>query len=258
MEKISAARYDVSSRLVELPTELTIDIVSRVAAQSEDAIVDLRNLRATCKAMCVVDGATTVGRRLALKRVLRCRFYLGPEYHAALINTLANIGNPKALFQSGLRRAVLGNTRGVIMQCLDQLRRAAEAGHKESMYALSLFLYRPNSGEAAADEARRLLRLVEGPQEGATALPWKNLTCTKCRSRIIASTWDYRLTGATAVSPVPAPVPRHDNLQCAGRECGDHARWYAWYSWRRFCSEECRIRNECDRFFFTLKEVLVI
>jgi hypothetical protein len=47
--------------------------------------------------MCV-GGAATVRRRLALKRVLRCRFYLGPEYHAALINTLANFGNPEALF----------------------------------------------------------------------------------------------------------------------------------------------------------------
>lgn len=260
MEKIFVARYEASSRLLELPTELTIDIVSRVAAQSEDAIVDLRNLRATCKAMCVVGGAATVGRRLALKRVLRRRFYLGHEYRTALVNTLANVGNPEALFQSGLRRAVLGNTRGVITPCLDQLRRAAEAGHKESMYALSLFLYRPNSGEADDDEARRLLRLVEAPQEGATVLPWINLTCTKRRSRIIASTWHYLLTDANAiaVSPVPAPVPRHDDLQCAGRGCGDHAGWHAWYSWRRFCSEECRIRNECDWFFYTLKEALMI
>jgi hypothetical protein len=119
MEKISAARYEVSSRLLELPTELTIDIVSRVAAQSEDAIVDLRNLRATCKAMCVVGGAATVRRRLALKCVLQRRFYLGHEYRAVLVNTLANVGNPEALFQSELRRAVLGNTRGVITSCLD-------------------------------------------------------------------------------------------------------------------------------------------
>jgi hypothetical protein len=33
MEKIFAARYEASLRLLELPTELTIDIVSRVAAQ---------------------------------------------------------------------------------------------------------------------------------------------------------------------------------------------------------------------------------
>jgi hypothetical protein len=33
MEKISMAHYEAAPRLVELPTELTIDIVSRVAAQ---------------------------------------------------------------------------------------------------------------------------------------------------------------------------------------------------------------------------------
>jgi hypothetical protein len=128
------------------------------------------------------------------------------------------------------------------------------------MYALSLFLYRTNSGEAAADEARRLMRLVKAPQEGATVLPWINLTCTKCRSRIIASTWDYLLTDANAiaVSPVPALVPHHDDLQCAGRGCGDHTGWHAWYSWRRFYNEEGRIRNECDWFFYTLKEASMI
>jgi hypothetical protein len=248
----------MNTKVSQLLEMTSIDIVSHVAAQLEDANVDLRNLRAPCKAMCVVGGAATVGRRLALKRILRHRFYLGPEYRAALINTLANVGNPEALFQSSLHHAVLGKTRGVIMPSLNQLRRAAEAGHKGSMYALSLFLYRPNSGEADDDEARQLLRLVEGPQEGATALPWKNLTCTKRRSRIIAPTWDYRLTGAIAVSLVPAPVPRHDYMQCAGRGCADHAGWHAWYSCRRFCSEECRIRNECDWFFFTLKGALVI
>jgi len=53
MEKVAATRYEAST-LVQLPTELMIEIASRVAAQSEDAMADLGNLRATCKAMCVV------------------------------------------------------------------------------------------------------------------------------------------------------------------------------------------------------------
>ena len=60
MEKVAATRYE-ASRLVRLPTELTIEIASCVATQSEDAMADLGNLRATCKAMCVVCGATKVG-----------------------------------------------------------------------------------------------------------------------------------------------------------------------------------------------------
>ena len=101
MEKVAATRYEVS-RLVQLPTELTIEIISRVAAQSEDAMANLGNLRATCKAMCVVCGVAKVGRCLALRRVLRRRFYLGPEYRATLITGLATVGNLEACFRSGM------------------------------------------------------------------------------------------------------------------------------------------------------------
>ena len=132
MEKVTATRYE-ASRLVQLPTELTIEIASRVAAQSEDAMADLGNLCATC----VVCGAAKVGRRLALCRVLRHRFYLGPEYRATLITELATVGNPEACFRSGMC-LVFGKKRGAIIPCLDPLRRATEAGHKVAIYALAL------------------------------------------------------------------------------------------------------------------------
>jgi hypothetical protein len=121
MEKVAAARYK-ASRLVELPKELTIDIVSRVVAQLEDTMEDLRNLHATYKVMCMVCSAATVGQGLHLKRVLQRRFNLSLEFHVALITTLATIGNPEALFHSGLCLTLLGNKRGVIMTFLNQLR----------------------------------------------------------------------------------------------------------------------------------------
>jgi len=240
MEKVAATRYE-ASRLVQLPTELTIEIASCVAAQSEDAMADLGNLRATCKAMCVVCGTAKVGRRLALRRVLWCRFYLGPEYHATLITRLATVGNPEACFRIGMD-LVFGKQRGAIMPCLDPLRRTAEAGHKVAIYVLALLLYRPNSGDGDDDEARRLLRMVEGPKAGAPMLPWNNKICMKCRCWIILALWDF----APLAVCVPTPVPRQDDHQCVCCGCGEHAGWFAWYSWHRFCSEEFRICNECD------------
>jgi hypothetical protein len=250
MEKVAVTRYE-ASRLVQLPTELTIEIASCVAAQSEDAMADLVNLRATCKAMCVVCSAAKVGRCLALRRVLQRRFYLGPEYRAMLITGLATVGNPEACFRSGMC-LVFGKQRGAIMPCLDPLRCTAEAGHKVAIYVLALLLYRPNSGDGDDDEARQLLRMVEGPEAGAQALPWNNNTCKKCHCRIILVLWDL----ASLAVCVPTPVPRLDNHQCVGRGCGEHAGWYAWYSWRRLCSEECRICNECDWFFYIVMEAL--
>ena len=120
------------------------------------------------------------------------------------------------------------------------------------IYALALLLYRPNSGDGDDDEAQRLLRMVEGPEPGAPALPWNNKTCTKRRCRMISVLWDL----APSAVCVPTPVHRQDEHQCAGGGCGEHAGWYAWYSWRRFCSEECRICSECDWFFYTVMETL--
>ncbi|RLN42448.1 hypothetical protein C2845_PM01G48270 [Panicum miliaceum] len=173
MEKVAATRYE-ASRLVQLPTELTIEIASRVAAQSEDAIVDLGNLRTTCKAMCAVRGAAEVGRRLALRRVLRRRFYLGPEYRATLITRLAAVGTSEACFRSGMC-LVFGEQRGAMMPCLDPLRRAAEAGHKVAIYVLALLLHRPNSGAGDDEKAQRLMRMVEGPEAGR----WRFLRRTR-------------------------------------------------------------------------------
>ena len=159
MEKVAATRYE-ASRLVQLPTELTIEIASRVAAQLEYAMADLGNLHATCKAMCIVCDTAKVGRRLAPRHVLWRRFYLGPEYRATLITGLATVDNPKACFHSGMC-LVFGKQHDAIMPCLDPLRRAAEAGQKVAIYAPALLLYRPNSGDGEDVEARRLLRMVE-------------------------------------------------------------------------------------------------
>jgi hypothetical protein len=106
-----------------------------------------------------------------------------------LITGLATVGNPEACFQSGMC-LVFGKQRGAIMSCLDPLRRTAEVGHKVAIFALALLLYRPNSGDGEDDEARRLLRMVEGPEPGAPALPWNNKTCMKCSYRIISALWD--------------------------------------------------------------------
>ena len=102
--------------------------------------------------MCVVCGTAKVGRCLALRHVLRRRFYLGSEYRVTLITGLATVGNPEACFHSGMC-LIFGKQRGAIMPCLDPLRRAVEVGHKVAIYALALLLYMPNSGDGDDDEA---------------------------------------------------------------------------------------------------------
>jgi len=56
---------------------------------------------------------------------------------------------------------------------------------------------------------------------------------------------------SSPLSPLAMPVHRQDGHQCGGGGggYGDHAGWEGWEEWAMFYSEECRIRDECDRFF---------
>jgi hypothetical protein len=45
------------------------------------------------------------------------------------------------------------------------------------------------------------------------------------------------------------PVHRQDRHQCKGGGYRVHVGREGWEEWAMFYSEECKIRNECDRFF---------
>ena len=63
---------------------------------------------------------------------------------------------------------------------------------------------------------------------------------------------------SSPLPPLAMPVHRQDGHQCGGRGggYGDHAGWDGWEEWAMFCSEECRIHYECDRFFKSLWKIL--
>jgi hypothetical protein len=54
--------------------------------------------------------------------------------------------------------------------------------------------------------------------------------------------------------PLAMLVHRQDGHQYGGY--GDHVGWEGWEEWAMFCSEECRIRNESDRFFRSMWQIL--
>jgi hypothetical protein len=144
-----------------------------------------------------------------------------------------------------------------LMSSLDMLERFVTAGHDVATFVLSLVLHRSNSGTDNDNIARRLLRKVEGDEAGpVVTVTWKN---EKFTLRLQQAMWVLQdLTGRPASgesSPLPLlamPVRRQDEHQCGGRGCGDHAGWEGWEEWAMFYSEECRIRNERDRFFTSM------
>jgi hypothetical protein len=69
---------------------------------------------------------------------------------------LSSLGNPEACFLSGIKGFFIEH-RGY-----NDLRRATEGGHDAATYLYAIFLYRDNSGAAAADTTKRYMRWVAG------------------------------------------------------------------------------------------------
>ena len=115
-------------------------------------------------------------------------------------------------------------------------------------------LHRSNSGAGNDNIAWRWLRKVEGDEAGLEAnVTWKNEKCTQRIQHAMFVLQDSagRLAPgeSSPLPPLAMPVHRQDRHQCGGEGYGDHTGWEAREKWAMFCSEECRIRNECDRFF---------
>ena len=82
---------------------------------------------------------------------------------------------------------------------------------------------------------------------------WKNKICTWCLQQAMFVSEDFvgwPAPGQSSPLPPLAMSVRHqDRHQCGGGGCGVCAGWEGWEEWSMFCSKECRIRYECDRFF---------
>ena len=128
-----------------------------------------------------VCGTAYVGRSIPLELVLNhhdWKPFYSHEYCANLITRLASVGHTEACLKARMS-VVFKQDRGTVTPWLDMLEHAAESSHDLATYVFSLALYRSNTGATNDATAPRLLRKVEGDEEGSatTNATWKNQTC---------------------------------------------------------------------------------
>jgi len=246
-----------------LPRDMAVEIAGLVAATSPRPVDDLRSLRASCRAMRAACGDRAVGRRVALEREAVAMLWSDAERYLAVVGSLAGAGNPEACFLSGV---ALVFAHRCVRPGAELLGQAAAAGHKVAAYVLALVLYKAGG---ASDVATRHIRQVVG--EAAEAddgggdvvvggcnkkiATRSNKDCVRCRARAAEAVQQATWKMAKLPAPVPAVVvapPEEDNdgsHRCTSSGCGVRE---AWCDWGMFCSEDCRIRYECDMFFSQL------
>lgn len=177
-----------------------------------------------------------------------------PYRYDIFIRSLAKCGNPVACFLTGMDD-IFGRNRSP-RPPLDQLRRAAQAGHRGAAYVAAVFLYRANIGDDADATAIAYMKQVEGEDQGQ----WRpslinNLQSLHWRSRGVNLAWQMRsvaLRLGLRRPTLPTVVLRGDIQHCVGpAHCGREPRRRGCCMY--FCSDECRLRYECHVYFYRVK-----
>jgi hypothetical protein len=126
---------------------------------------DIRNLHSTCKSMLGPCRDRDVGRQLALDRVpVQDMQNTDPEGYDVFVCSLAVASNPAAGFLAGIDD-IFSRNRGP-RPPLDELHRAAQAGHRGAAYVTAVVLYRFYSGADADGTAFAYMKQVEGEDPG--------------------------------------------------------------------------------------------
>ncbi|CAL4958071.1 unnamed protein product [Urochloa decumbens] len=228
-----------------LPHDMAVEIAGHVAATSPTPVTDLGSLRASCRAMRAACGDRDVARRVALEREAGAMRWSDHERYLAVVGSLSGAGNPEACFLAGVALAFTQPQRA--RPGVELLGQAAKAGHRVAAYVRALLLY--NGGAGDEDDARRLIRQVEGEAAAATEQRKSNAECVRCREQAVEAvrqaTWRMAELPASAV----VALPEDDADRCTVKGCGETE---AWYEWAAFCSENCRIRHERGMFFSQL------
>jgi len=119
---------------------------------------------------------------------------------------------------------------------------------------VAVILWRANSGTEADVRAKQLLEEVAHYDQALTVC--NNRRVSRPSVHAYDTLWMYVWPDFHQPAPVPGPLPRADDHQCASPRwgwvpgwCGAPAGHEGWLEWSYFCSEECRIRSLCDDGF---------
>ncbi|CAN6333203.1 unnamed protein product [Urochloa humidicola] len=209
--------------------------------------------------MLKVCKARQVGQSVALLQAF-WRVPIAPPYvddrrahFQSLGDKLAEAGKTEACFRKGLR-IVFEENPASLGAPLDPLESAANGGHNVAAYTLAMCLYRRNGGAADDEKVMAWLRKIEGDEMeagatvGSRGLRWKNDVCMDLSWQAVDVIHWRRFSDAIEVAKPVVRGEFHDGgPSCKKQRTG----WNPTGSYT-FCSEQCRIRHECEGFFSRL------
>ncbi|RLM45240.1 hypothetical protein C2845_PMPSC055978 [Panicum miliaceum] len=219
-----AARQPRLSLMADLPTNVAIQIAGHLASTSERPMDDLRTLRATCRRMNLVCRNPKVGRRVNVAGLTDMAWHTPDAYHT---------------FVSCMAQLVLDKN----------IEHAAVSGHEVAAYVAVVLLYMANGGAGVDATARQYMRHAAMVVDNTWPRPAgvrddMFRECFKIRRMAAHVVWRRWRRRSIRVAPAP---PLAD-LPCAGEDCGVALEW----SWRQYCSKDCRMHGEMKWFLWLI------
>jgi hypothetical protein len=179
-----------------------------------------------------------------------------PEGYDVFVRSLAAAGNPATGFLTGIND-IFGRNRGPHPP-LDDLHRAAQAGHRGAAYVAAVILYKFYSGADADDTAFAYMKQVEGEAPGQWHRRMLNnvhsLYFRTCGVNLSTQMRTIALRDGRRRPSLPPAVTRGNIQHCIGRTFCSREPSRRGFS-MHFCSDECRLHFECDAFFVGVNHV---
>ncbi|WVZ77995.1 hypothetical protein U9M48_025777 [Paspalum notatum var. saurae] len=233
-----ASSADSGMDIAELPSDILVEVTANIATESATPLIDIVNLRRSCKVFRDATAAREVGRCMAVQREWTLHWWDKARFLSVLRRCAAS-GNAEASYILGLeefcnrRRKASG---------LRHLRRAMEHGHAAAAYMIGMItLHHPRSPGGT----ERALERLDWFCAPASAGPRTRRRIASVRRE--AASVVRRLTfhrWRVAEPPAPCSDPRCGEAEADAVEAwggGDEEE-------RRFCSRTCRWRHEYCKF----------
>ncbi|RCV05621.1 hypothetical protein SEVIR_1G096300v4 [Setaria viridis] len=226
-----------------LPSDILVEVTASIATRSATPLIDVVNLRRSCKVFRDATAARKVGRCMAVHREWRLHWWDKARFLSVLRRCAAS-GNPEASYILGLeefcnrRRKASG---------LRHLRRAMEHGHAAAAYMLGMITLH-DSLRSSAGAAEQALEGLDWFSASASAGPSRTRRRMASVRREAVSVMRRLTMRRWRMAEPPTPCP---NSWCGKVETemveawdgdgdGEDERW--------FCSRTCRWKHEYCKF----------
>ncbi|CAN6247288.1 unnamed protein product [Urochloa humidicola] len=224
-----------------LPSDILVEVTASIATRSPTPLVDIVNLRRSCKVFRDATAARKVGRSMAVHREWRMHWWDKSRF-LSVLRWCAASGNPEASYILGLeefcnrRRKAIG---------LWHLRHAMEHGHAAAAYMIGMItLHESLRSPGGAEQALERLELDWFLASGSAGPSTRRRMASARREAVSVMRRLTMRRWRMAEPPAPCADPWCGKVETetagAWDGGGDEDRW--------FCSRTCRWKHEYCKF----------